>query len=416
MDILKESMVVTMNVIDRFLKYVSYDTMSDPNSDCVPSSSKQLLLARELVNEMTAMGIEDAHVDEYGIVYGGISANTTAEVPAIGLIAHMDTSSDMSGKNVKPRIIKAYDGSDIILNEALNIVMSPAEFDSLKGHIGKDLIVTDGTTLLGADDKAGIAEIMTFADALLHSDRKHGRICIAFTPDEEIGRGADHFDIEKFAADFAYTVDGGCVESIDYENFNAASAVIEIHGNSIHPGAAKHKMINALVLGMEFHQLLPRFEDPACTEGYEGFHHLHDFSGACEKATMEYIIRNHDETIFARQKQDFKNAEAFMNQKYGEGTLTCTITDSYANMRQIIEQDLHIVELVKEAMRELGLQPRSEAIRGGTDGARLTYDGLPCPNLGTGGYHFHGKYEYACINEMEISVQLLLKLIEKSLG
>lgn len=403
-----------MNVVDRFLKYVSFDTMSDPSSDTVPSSKKQLVLAKELVEEMKELGIQDAHVDEYGVVYGWIPANTTKKVASIGLIAHMDTSPDMSGANVKPRIIKSYDGSDILLNEELQIIMPIKEFESLQDHIGHDLIVTDGTTLLGADDKAGIAEIMTMADALLHSDLEHGRICIAFTPDEEVGHGADHFDIQKFQADYAYTVDGGRVDSIDYENFNAASASIEIHGKSIHPGSAKNKMVNALLVGMQFHQLLPKYEDPACTEGYEGFHHLHDMNGACEYAKMEYIIRNHDETIFTRQKEDFVRAAALINDIYGEGTLTCTIEDSYANMRQIIEQDLSIVEQVKTAMKELGLEPRSEAIRGGTDGARLTYDGLPCPNLGTGGYNYHGKYEYASINEMETSVKLILHIIKQS--
>lgn len=402
-----------MNVVERFLKYVSFDTMSDPNSETVPSSKKQLVLAKELVNEMKEIGIQDAHVDEFGVVYGWIPANTKKVCDAIGFIAHMDTSPDMSGANVKPRIIKGYDGSDIVLNQELNIKMSPKDFESLSDHIGKDLIVTDGTTLLGADDKAGIAEIMTMADTILHSDIEHGMICIAFTPDEEVGHGADHFDIEKFKAKYAYTVDGGCVDCIDYENFNAASAMIEIHGKSIHPGSAKNKMVNALLVGMQFHQLLPKYEDPACTQGYEGFHHLHDMNGACEYAKMEYIIRNHDETIFARQKEDFIRAASFINEMYGEGTLTCTIEDSYANMRQIIEQDLSIVEQVKQVMRELGLEPRSEAIRGGTDGARLTYDGLPCPNLGTGGYNYHGKYEYACIDEMETSVQLLLRIIKQ---
>lgn len=404
-----------MNVVDRFMKYVRFDTMSDPNSESVPSSAKQLVLAQALVEEMQEMGIEDAHVDEYGIVYGWIPSNTKKDVPAIGLIAHMDTSPDMSGENVKPRIIRQYNGGEIVLNEALHISMSPKEFESLNDHVGKDLIVSDGTTLLGADDKAGIAEILTFAEMLIQQQLEHGLICIAFTPDEEVGHGADHFDIKKFKADYAYTVDGGSVDCIDYENFNAASALVEIHGKSIHPGSAKNKMLNALQVGMEFDSLLPKFEDPACTEGYEGFHHLHDMAGACEYTRMEYIIRNHDEEIFARQKEDFLHAAAYLNQKYGEGTIVCTITDSYANMRQIIEQDLSIVETIKDCMRELGLEPKSEAIRGGTDGARLTYDGLPCPNLGTGGYNYHGKYEYACINEMEVSVALLLKLVAHSI-
>lgn len=403
-----------MSVIDRFLKYVSFDTMSDPNSETSPSSAKQLILANALVEEMKEMGIQDAHVDDFGVVYGWIPANTKKDVPAIGFIAHMDTAPDMSGENVRPRIVGNYDGSDIVLNEALNIVMGPKEFPNLLDHIGHDLIVTDGTTLLGADDKAGIAEIMTMANELIHSGEEHGLICLAFTPDEEVGHGADHFDIQKFKADYAYTVDGGEVNSVDYENFNAAAADIVIHGKSIHPGSSKNKMVNSQLLAMEFNSLLPRFEEPACTEGYEGFHHLHNIQGSCEETHMEYIIRNHDEEIFARQKEDFRKAAAYMNEKYGEHTIVCTITDSYANMRQIIEKDLSIIENVKEAMKELGLEPKSEAIRGGTDGARLTYDGLPCPNLGTGGYNYHGKYEYASIQEMETSVRLLKKIIALS--
>lgn len=404
-----------MNVIERFLKYVSYDTMSDPLSHSAPSSEKQLALAHELVKEMREIGIQEAHVDEYGIVYGWIPATTNKSLPAIGLIAHMDTSPDMSGENVKPRIIRDYDGNDIVLNEEQSIVMSPQEFPSLKEHIGHDLIVTDGTTLLGADDKAGVAEIMCFAETLIKEQREHGKICIAFTPDEEVGRGTEHFDIGKFGADFAYTVDGGMVNSIDYENFNAAAAQIIINGKSIHPGSAKGKMVNALLVAMEFHQLLPQFENPACTEGYEGFHHLHQMSGGCEQAQMEYIIRNHDAEILSRQKKDFVHATDFINQKYGAGTIVCEISDTYGNIRSFIEKDMSIVERVKKAMVELGLDSQSTPIRGGTDGAMLTYRGLLCPNLGTGGYQCHGKYEYACINEMEISVKLLLKIIEMML-
>ena len=404
-----------MNVIERFLKYVSYDTMSDPLSHSAPSSEKQLALAHELVKEMREIGIQEAHVDEYGIVYGWIPATTNKSLPAIGLIAHMDTSPDMSGENVKPRIIRDYDGNDIVLNEEQSIVMSPQEFPSLKEHIGHDLIVTDGTTLLGADDKAGVAEIMSFAETLIKEQREHGKICIAFTPDEEVGRGTEHFDIGKFGADFAYTVDGGMVNSIDYENFNAAAAQIIINGKSIHPGSAKGKMVNALLVAMEFHQLLPQFENPACTEGYEGFHHLHQMSGGCEQAQMEYIIRNNDAEILSRQKKDFVHATDFINQKYGAGTIVCEISDTYGNIRSFIEKDMSIVERVKKAMVELGLDSQSTPIRGGTDGAMLTYRGLLCPNLGTGGYQCHGKYEYACINEMEISVKLLLKIIEMML-
>lgn len=404
-----------MNVQERFLHYVSFDTQSDEHSQTTPSSLKQLKLAEALVDEMKAIGIQDAYVDEFGIVYGMIPANTKKDVKAIGFIAHMDTSPDMSGKNVNPRIIPAYDGSDIVLNEELGISMGVQDFDCLKHKIGDDLIVTDGTTLLGADDKAGIAEIMTMAEALLREDREHGKICIAFTPDEEVGRGTDHFRVPAFGADFAYTVDGGEVDCVDYENFNAASAQIQIQGLSIHPGSAKDKMINALLVAMEFHSMLPVEKNPAYTQGYEGFNHLTELHGECEHAYMSYIIRNHNEDLFEKQKEDFRRIAAYLNQKYPEHTIQLTIQDSYANMRTIIEKDMSIIELVKSSMKQLGLQPKSTAIRGGTDGARLTYDGLPCPNLGTGGYNYHGKFEFASIQEMQTSVELLLKIVENSL-
>ena len=404
-----------MKVQERFLKYVTFDTQSDENSQTTPSSLKQLKLAKYLVDELKNIGVTNAYVDEFGIVYGSLLANCEANCPKIGFIAHMDTSPDMSGENVKPRIIENYDGSDIILNEKLNIHMGPNDFESLNRNIGENLIVTDGTTLLGADDKAGIAEIMTMLETIIQKNLPHGDIKIAFTPDEEVGRGTDHFNVKAFDADFAYTVDGGEVEFIDYENFNAASAVLDIQGLSIHPGSAKGKMINALLVGMEFHSMLPVEQNPAYTEGYEGFNHLTDMHGECEHAHMSYIIRNHDETLFEQQKEDFKRIADYLNKKYPENTITLQITDSYANMRQIIEQNMNIIELVKKSMEEIGLQPASAAIRGGTDGARLTYEGLPCPNLGTGGYNYHGKYEYVSINEMEKSVALLLKLVENSL-
>lgn len=404
-----------MNVQERFLHYVSFDTQSDEHSQTTPSSLKQLKLAEALVDEMKAIGITDAYVDEFGIVYGTIPANTKKDVKAIGFIAHMDTSPDMSGKNVNPRIIPAYDGSDIVLNEELGISMGVQDFDCLKHKIGDDLIVTDGTTLLGADDKAGIAEIMTMAETLLREDREYGKICIAFTPDEEVGRGTDHFRVPAFGADFAYTVDGGEVDCVDYENFNAASAQIQIQGLSIHPGSAKDKMINALLVAMEFHSMLPIEKNPAYTQGYEGFNHLTELHGECEHAYMSYIIRNHNEDLFEKQKEDFRRIADYLNQKYPEHTIQLTIQDSYANMRTIIEKDMSIIELVKTSMKQLGLQPKSTAIRGGTDGARLTYDGLPCPNLGTGGYNYHGKFEFASIQEMQTSVELLLKIVENSL-
>lgn len=404
-----------MNVQERFLHYVSFDTQSDEHSQTTPSSLKQLKLAEALVDEMKAIGITDAYVDEFGIVYGTMPANTKKDVKAIGFIAHMDTSPDMSGKNVNPRIIPAYDGSDIVLNEELGISMGVQDFDCLKHKIGDDLIVTDGTTLLGADDKAGIAEIMTMAETLLREDREYGKICIAFTPDEEVGRGTDHFRVPAFGADFAYTVDGGEVDCVDYENFNAASAQIQIQGLSIHPGSAKDKMINALLVAMEFHSMLPVEKNPAYTQGYEGFNHLTELHGECEHAYMSYIIRNHNEDLFEKQKEDFRRIADYLNQKYPEHTIQLTIQDSYANMRTIIEKDMSIIELVKTSMKQLGLQPKSTAIRGGTDGARLTYDGLPCPNLGTGGYNYHGKFEFASIQEMQTSVELLLKIVENSL-
>ena len=405
-----------MKVQDRFLKYVAFDTQSDSASTTTPSTLKQLKLAEYLVSEMKELGIQDAHVDEFGIVYGNIPSNVDKECADIGFIAHMDTAEDMSGKNVNPSIIKNYDGSRIVLNKELAMSMGGEEFESLRNKIGEDLIVTDGTTLLGADDKAGIAEILTMAEIILKENRPHGNIRIAFTPDEEVGRGPDHFDVEKFHADFAYTVDGGEVDSVDYENFNAADANIQIQGLSIHPGSAKGKMINALHVAMEFHSMLPVNQNPAYTEGYEGFNHLCDLHGECEHAVMSYIIRNHDEQLFEKQKEDFRRIADYLNQKYPKDTIRLEIKDSYANMRSIIEKDMRVVDLVKKSMKDIGIHPSSHAIRGGTDGARLTYQGLPCPNLGTGGYNFHGKYEYASIQEMEKSVELLLKIVENNLS
>lgn len=400
-----------MKTEERFLNYVVVDTESDPNSETTPSTMKQKELGKRLVEEMKAMGIEDAMMDKFGRVYGSIPSNLDEETASIGFIAHMDTSSDCSGKNVKPRIVEKYDGSVIVLNEALNIEMDPKEFPALGQYIGDDLIVTDGTTLLGADDKAGVAEIMTMAEILLtHPEIKHGRIAIAFTCDEEVGRGADHFDLERFGCEYAYTVDGGDIDCIDYENFNASAAVVSVHGKSIHPGSAKHKMVNAILVAYEFHQCLNVYENPACTEGYEGFNHMTDITGACEKTTMHYIIRNHDEAKMAQQKAEFENARDFLNKKYGYEVIELDISDSYANMRQCIEKDMRCIERAKAAMLSLGITPRSTAIRGGTDGARLTYDGLNCPNLGTGGANYHGKYEFASIQAMRKVTDLLVAI------
>lgn len=403
-----------MNIVDRFIKYVKVDTQSSFHSEQVPTSAKQLNLAKMLVEDMQAMGISDAHVDAFGVVYGSIASNINKKVDTIGFIAHMDTSPDMSGENVSPRIIEDYDGSTIVLNEQLNITMDAEQFPSLKKHVHHDLIVTDGTTLLGADDKAGIAEILDMCQYIIENDIAHGHIKIAFTPDEEVGKGTDHFDIAKFGADYAYTVDGGNIHSIDYENFNAASAYVQVHGQSIHPGEAKDKMINALHVAMQFHQMLPVQNSPALTQGYEGFHHLEDMHGGCEKAVMEYIIRNHDEACFKQQKEQFKQVERFLNERYGYPIIEVKLEDSYANMRTIIETKMEIVDKAKKAMQEVGLQPISTPIRGGTDGARLTYDGLLCPNLGTGGYHYHGKYEYVSIQSMRKISELLVKIVENN--
>lgn len=410
---LSKERLMEMSVQDRFLKYVSFDTQSVEVSSITPSSLKQLDLARYLVEELHGIGINNAYLDEFGIVYASIEANKQG-LPKIGLIAHMDTSPDMIGKNVKPRIIERYDGNEIILNKAQHIHMDSTMFDNLKDKVGKTLIVTDGTTLLGADDKAGIAEIMSALKIILEMNIEHGDIQIAFTPDEEVGRGTEHFDVNKFDADFAYTVDGGSVNGIDYECFHAASAFVSVQGTSIHPGDAKGKMLNASLVAMEFHSMLPVEMNPAYTEGYEGFNHLTEFKGECETALLSYIIRNHDRALFELQKQEFIKITKFLNAKYSSNTITLVMEDSYANMRELIEKDMRVVELAKKSMEQLGLKPCSQAIRGGTDGARLTFEGLPCPNLGTGGYNYHGKYEYACVEEMQQSVQLIVKIIENS--
>lgn len=401
-----------MNLIERFVNYVQIDTESDPRSKEAPSTAKQLNLANLLVEEMLGMGIKDAHVDKYGIVYGSILKNTQKDVETIGFISHMDTSPDMVGKDVKPRIIKNYDGGVIVLNQEYDITMSPKQYEHLQTAIGKDIIVTDGTTLLGADDKAGITEIMEMCKYFYeHPEVEHGTIKIAFTPDEEVGRGADNFDIEKFDAAYAYTVDGSEIESVDYENFNAATADVHIQGSSIHPGEAKDKLVNASKLAMEFHFLLPVDLDPAKTSGYEGFNHLTYLNGQAEYADMEYIIRNHDRNLFEQQKEEFIQAQKVMNDKYGD-IVKVTITDSYYNMAELVMKRIEIVDDVKHIMKEMGLQPKSTPIRGGTDGARLTYDGLLCPNLGTGGANFHGKYEYACIQDMEKMIEILINIVK----
>lgn len=396
------------SVSERFLRYVSFDTQSDEESATVPSTAKQKLLGAALVEEMKRIGVSDAFMDETGYVYGTVSG--TPGYPVIGLIAHMDTSPDASGANIKARIVE-YTGSDICMNEEKGIFLRKSDYETLANHIGKHLIVTDGTTLLGADDKAGVAEIMTAAELLLHTDKPHATLKIGFTPDEEIGRGADCFDVAHFGADYAYTSDGGPVGEIEYENFNAASAVVTVHGLSIHPGSAKGKMKNAMRIAMEFESLLPAEQKPEFTEGYEGFIHLTDMCGDIEKAELRYIIRDHNMEKFNTKKQMMTAAAAFINAKYGEGTLELSIKDSYFNMRSCIEPVMYVVDRAKKAMAGAGMHPTEVPIRGGTDGARLSYMGLPCPNLCTGGENFHGRFEFIPVEDMEKCVKMLFNIL-----
>ena len=403
-------------VIEKFLNYVKIDTQSDESSTACPTTAKQHDLAKLLVKELEEMGAEDITYDtEHCYVYATVPAAKGCENrPVLGFIAHMDTSPAVTGENVKPRIIENYDGKDFVLSEEKNIVMKVSDFPELAEYTGKRLIVTDGTTLLGADDKAGVAEIMTMAEQLLLSrDIPHGKIRIGFTPDEEVGAGADHFDVKLFGADYAYTVDGGKLGELEYENFNAAGAKVTFHGRSVHPGDAKNKMVNALLLAMEFQNMLPVFENPMYTEKYEGFYHLDQLSGSVEKAQSEYIIRDHDKDKFERKKETFLRIGAYLNEKYGKDTVQIDMKDSYYNMREIIEQHMQLIENAKAAMEETGVNPIVVPIRGGTDGARLSYMGLPCPNLCTGGHNFHGRFEYICADSMEKIVEILLKLAGK---
>lgn len=402
-----------MTVLERFLKYVAIDTQSEEDASSFPSTKKQTELGALLLEELKGLGAENARMDGYGYVYATIPATTDKKIPVLGFLAHMDTSPALSGANVKPHIVTDYDGGEIVLNQAEGISMNPEMFPSLLKAKGQDLVVTDGKTLLGADDKAGIAEIMTMAERLL-GDRSipHGTIQIAFTPDEEVGAGVDHFDVEGFGAEFAYTVDGGGLGEIEYENFNAASGRVKLHGCSIHPGSAKGSMVNALLIGMEFQSMLPVFENPAYTEGYEGFFHLDHMSGSVEEAEMFYIIRDHDRTKFEEKKQRFAKTAEFLNEKYGAGTVECAIKDSYYNMKEKIEPHFFLIEHAVTAMERLGIAPIITPIRGGTDGARLSFMGLPCPNLCTGGFNCHGKYEYVSVQSLEKVVELLLEMLK----
>lgn len=401
-----------MLIRDRFLKYVSFDTQSDEHSSSTPSTLKQLELGKYLVTELKQLGIENACLDKNGIVYATVPANNGHQGKVIGFIAHMDTSPDASGQNIKPQIIKDYDGKTIILNQEKNMVLDPEEYPVLNSLCHHELITTDGTTLLGADDKAGIAIIMQLVEYLQqHPEFKHNDIQIAFTPDEEVGRGTENFDVQRFNADYAYTIDGGDIADVEYENFNAFSANIEIHGKSIHPGSAKNKMINSIRVAQEFDAMLPVHARPESTEGYEGFNHLHSIQGNCEKTIIEYIIRNHDLALAKKQCQDFIDIADYLNKKYQYQIAEVKITQSYLNMKEILKDHMYIVDQAKQAINEGGISATSTAIRGGTDGVRLTYLGLPCPNLGTGGFNYHGPYEFVSVTMMEQQVEMLIRLL-----
>lgn len=395
-----------MTVSERLLNYVTFDTKSDENSQTCPSTMKQKRLSAALVDEMKALGIADAYMDEDGYVYGTVPGAKHA--PVIGMIAHVDTSPACTGENVKARIVE-YQGGDIALNGAA--VLSPEEFPNLKQQVGKHLIVTDGTTLLGADDKAGIAEILTAAEELLKEGTPHATMRIAFTPDEEIGRGADRFNLKDFGAQYAYTIDGGLVGEMEYECFNAASAALTFHGRSVHPGTAKNGMINSQLIAMEFNALLPIHERPECTEGYEGFAHLCEMQGDEEKTVLKYIIRDHDREKFERRKDVFRKAAAFLNERYGGGRVELTLKDSYYNMAEMIRPHMYVVDEAIKAMEQAGVTPRIIPIRGGTDGARLSYEGLPCPNIFTGGDNFHGRFEYIPVEDMEACVRTIKNIL-----
>lgn len=404
-----------MNIVERFINYTKFDTQSAEDSQTVPSTSKQLIFAKYLKEELEHEGLEDVEMDEKGYIYATLKANVKKEIPTIGFISHYDTSPDASGANIKARIVKNYDGKDIVLSEG--IISSPTKFPELKAHIGEDLIVTDGHTLLGADDKAGIAEIVQAMCYLRdHDEIKHGDIRIAFNPDEEIGMGAHHFDVEKFGCEWAYTMDGGDLGDLEYENFNAASAKIHIKGVSVHTGYAKGKMLNASRLACEFNSMIPDTELPETTEGYQGFYHLLGMETRTEEAKMSYLIRDHDREIFEKRKDFMEACAAKMNEKYGEDTVKITIKDQYYNMKEKIDPNMHVIDIVLQAMQETGVPPKVEPIRGGTDGAQLSFKGLPCPNIFAGGVNFHGPYEFVSIQVMEKAVDVIVKICEITAG
>lgn len=400
-------------VLERFLRYIKIDTQSDENSETCPSTAKQFDLGKLLTAELKQLGLADAGMDENGYVMATLPANTDKKIPVIGFIAHMDTSPDMPGAGVNPQFIKNYTGDDVVINKEKGLVLSVSEFPELKNYIGQTLITTDGNTLLGADDKAGIAEIMSAVEYLVtHPEIKHGTIKIGFTPDEEIGRGVDKFDVEKFGAEFAYTLDGGGAGELEYENFNAAHAKVLIQGRNIHPGYAKNKMVNAMILAMEFNGLLPVNERPEFTQDYEGFYHIIKMDGSVENASLQYIIRDHDKAKFEKKKSFISQLTSYMNQRYGEKVFTLELRDQYYNMREKVEPVYHIVAIAQKAMEECGVKPLVVPIRGGTDGARLSYMGLPCPNIFAGGHNFHGKFEYVPVESLEKAVRVILKMVD----
>lgn len=402
-------------VLERFLRYIAVDTMSEPEKETIPSTEKQKDLAKMLTEELRSMGANEVKMDEHGYVYGTIPATCTdKKIPVLGFIAHMDTAPAYSGANVKPQIVKNYDGGTILMNQDTGLSMGPEQYPDLLRYVGQDLITTDGTSLLGADDKAGVAEIMAVAQYLLeHPEIPHGEIKVGFTPDEEVGRGAELFDIEGFGADVAYTVDGGRLGELEYENFNGASGKVIVNGLSIHPGTSKGRMKNAILMAMEFQNMLPVFDNPMYTEDYEGFFHLNDISGTVEKVMMDYIIRDHDWDKFQEKKIYMQRVADYMNQKYGQGTIELLMKDSYYNMKEKLKDHMYLIDIARSAMEEMEIEPVITPIRGGTDGAALSYRGLPCPNLCTGGHNFHGKFEYISVQALEKVTELLCTIVKK---
>ena len=403
-----------MTLTERFLKYVSFCTTSDEETNMTPSTPGQMEFAKYLAEELKQIGMTEVTLDENGYVMATLPANTEGK-PTIGFIAHMDTAPDASGKNVKARIVENYDGQDIVLNAEKNIVFEVEKYPEILDYKGQDIIVTDGTTLLGADDKAGLAEIVSACEYLInHPEIKHGKIRVGFTPDEEIGQGADQFDVKKFGCDWAYTMDGGAIGELEYENFNAAGCKVKVHGVNVHPGYGYHKMINSMRIANQFATMLPRWETPEHTQGYEGFYHLIAMNGSVEETTLQYIIRDHDRARFESRKREIEHLARKINQEYGEGTVEVEIRDQYYNMREMVEPVMHIVTLVEEAMKEVGVTPKVQPIRGGTDGARLSFEGLPCPNIFAGGVNFHSRFEYLPVQSMEKAMEVILKIVQKA--